>query len=329
MLVQKHRLESLYREINHNNRLAYCIVGAICGIVAVLEFHELYQDDSIYNGYKFVIQTIQPACAWDSLPYSRGGINWYMVCVSYMVFDNSRVVPFMMCLALLPVSFLFARKYGSNLAGLLVAGGLALNPVFLAFDTSSAYAQTWALFFLSSLYLIKKIPLLSAVTFNLSLFSKAIPMAWGPFIIYGIFRSSIPQNKKYLLYAGIGLPLIILYSLSIFDGGSMVYGYLKLKPITWDSFHDTILITWSAFRWNEEILVATPIIFALYLWKRKSWNMPAIPFELLAVSMVSFLGITFFTVEGYFPYRLIPNIAVFLFAASMLFQRGLEHRLRL
>ena len=329
MLVQQKRLQSVYREINHNDRLAYILIAVITASVTIIEFHEIFTVDPIYNGYKFVQQTIEPNCSWDSLPYGRGGINWYLVCVSYLGTGNSNVVPFTISMGLVPMSFLFARKYGGNLAGMLTAIGLVLNPVFLIFDSVSAYAQTWAVFFLASLYLIKKFSMLSAITFNLALFSKAIPMAWGPFIIYGIFRSKMAPNKKYVLYAGIGIPLIILWSLSLFDGGSMVYGYMSFKPVSYQSLIDTISWTWTAFRWNEEILFAMPVLFGIYLWKKKKWQIPVLPMELLAVSMVSFFGIAFFTVEGYFPYRILPNLVMFLFAAATLLQKGLEARFRL
>lgn len=329
MLVQRGITQLLYRELNHNNRLSYVLVGMLAFAVAAIEFHELFELDVIYGGYHFVQQTIEPACAWDSLPYSRGGVNWYLICVSYMTFDNSRVIPFAICIGLVPTTFLAVRKYSNNLIGLLSALGLALNPVFLIFDSSSSYAQTWAIFFLGSLYLMKKFPIGSAVSFNLSLFSKAIPMAWGPFIIYGIFRARMKPSHKHMLYAGIGIPLVILWSLSLFDGGSMAYGYMKLKPISYDSFVEAVQWTWGAFRWNEEILLATPAVFGVYLWKRKAWGLPRLPFELLAVSMVSFFGIALFTVEGYFPYRIIPNLVMFLFAASTLLEKFVVIKLKL
>lgn len=293
------------------------------------EFHEIFETNPIYNGYTFVRQTIEPNCSWGSPPYTRGGINWYLVCVSYMGFGNSNVIPFGISIGLIPMTFLFARKYSGNLVAMLASAGLALNPTFLIFDSVAAYSQTWALFFLASLYLMKKSSVLGAISFNLSLFSKAIPMAWGPFIIYGIFRSRIKPARKYILYAGIGIPLAVFWSLSLFDGGSIVYSYIIFKPVSGQSFVEALNWTWTAFRWNEEILLATPIVFGIYFWKRKSWGLPRLPFELLAVSMVSFFGIALFTVEGYFPYRIIPNLVMFLFAAATLLERFALKKLKL
>lgn len=301
----------------------------ICCVVLSIEAHEVFEVNHIYDGYRFVQQTIEPNCTWDHSPYNRGSLNWYLVCVSYMEFGNSQAIPFGISIVLLPVSFLFARRYAGNLVGLMVMSGLALNPAFLIFDSAAAYSQTWALLFLASFYFIGKSPIVSAVTFNLSLFSKAIPMVWAPFVIYGIFRSGITPRKKYVLYVGIGVPFLVLGSLSAFDGGSMVYGYIPLKPVSLNSFVEAIQWTWDAFRWNEEILLATPVVFGLYFWKRKSWALPSLPFQLLAVSMVTFFGISLLTTEGYFPYRIIPNLVMFLFAASTLLERGLLKKLKL
>lgn len=329
MLVHKRRIEAVHRELVHNDRLAYILLAALCVAVISIEAHEVFETNTIYNGYLFVKQTIEPRCTWDSFPYTRGGINWYVICVSHMAFGNSNVVPFMVSMGLVPVTFLFARKYSNNLIALLASLGLALNPVFLIFDSVSAYAQTWALFFIASLYLIRKIPILSAVTFNLSIFAKAIPMAWGPFIMYGVWRSGMNQKSKLILYAGVGAPLLILWSLSLFDGGSIVYGYMQLKPASYQTVSEGMEWIWTSYRWNELILFATPVLFGLYLHKRKKWALPSFPLEMLAVSNVIFLGTVFLTVEGSFPYRLVPNLVFFLFAASSLLYGGLIKNLKL
>lgn len=297
--------------------------------VSISEFHEIFTVNPIYNGYLFVQQRIEPNCSLDSIPYNRGGANWYLVCVSYLGLGNSQIIPFFISIGLLPVSFLFARKYAGNMVGLMVCVGLALNPTFLIFDSAAAYSQTWALFFLASFYFLKKSSILASLSFNLSLFSKAIPLVWAPFMIYGVFRSNLPPRKKWILCAGIGIPFLILGSLSAFDGGSMVYGYIPLKPVSYQSFVDAIQWTVSSYRWNEEILLFTPAVFTIYLWKRKKWDLPALPFQLLAVSMVTFFGIAFLTTEGYFPYRIIPNLVMFLFASAVLIRAFLLKNLKL
>lgn len=317
MQIQRRYFPAFLREFNYNDRLAYCLVGVIIAIVGVLEYSEVYTHEDIYNGYdNFVSKTIEPACSWDSLPYARGGLNWYFVCVSYLTFDNSRVLPFVISIGLIPITFLFVRKYSNNFIALSSTLGLVFNPVFLIFDSSSAYAQSWAILLISSLYLLKKNPILSIPLFNLSIFCKAIPMAWGPLIILDYIRTR--KKSRLFISLGIGVPITILYILSIFDGGTQVYGALQFKPISPQSITDLLQWTKIAFRWNEEIIIGTPILFIIYFMKRKSWNLDSYPFKMLAISTISFFAIALLTVEGYFPYRLIPNIVMFLFAASAL-----------
>lgn len=310
-------MNTLFRELCFNDRLAYLILFGVIFSVVLIEVHEIFEHEVIYNGYdNFVKPTIEPNCSWDSLPYPRGGINWYFVCVSYMVFNDSQVIPFILSIGLLPVSFLFVRKWSNNFIAILTTIGLALNPVFVIFDTSSAYAQSWAILFLGSLYMMKKNPLVSTGLYSISMFCKAIPMIWGPFIIYGILRSNTKRINKYIITFGIGVPISILFYLSVFDGGSQAYGVFKLRGVGIDSLDNLVFWTKMAYRWNEEILVATPILIALYWIKRKSWKLSTFPLSMLIVSNCTFFMIILFTVEGYFPYRTIPNIVMFLFASS-------------
>lgn len=320
MLVQRAKIiQSLIREFNYNPRLDFIILGVIISLVGVAEFSEVFTHEDIYNGYNhFVSQTIEPNCSWDHLPYQRGGINWYLVCVSYMTFDNSRIIPFFVSVGLIPMTWLFIRAWSNNMTAFFGTVGLVLNPVFLIFDSSSAYSQTWALIFISSLYFMKKNSLGMVASFNLSMFCKAIPFAWAPFIIWLTLKSNTRRQSKIIIAGGIGVMTLIVLTMSLVDGGTQAYGMFAPKPLSYQSILDTISWTLTAYRWNEELLVATPIIFALYFLKRTSWVLSKFPFQMLAISWLAFFGITLFTVEGYFPYRIIPNIIMFLFAASSL-----------
>lgn len=256
---------------------------------------------------------IIPNCSYDSLPYGRGGLNWYLVCASYLTFENARLIPFVISIGLVPVTWLFVRSYSNNLVGLLTISGLVLNPAFLVFDTSSAFAQTWAILFIGAFYLMKRNGILGGTAYGLSLCAKAIPIAWAPIMIL-----TLAKTRKKSGIISIGLISIGFAVFTILNHGSIMYSGNDIKPLTWDSLNQSIMYMGIAFRWNFVILYATPFVFGLWLVFRKRRRIPDYPFILLAWSYGTMFLISLFIYDGYFPYRAIPNMIMFLFAASTL-----------
>ena len=317
---------SIKRHLYHNDKIAYLALGLICASIILGESHEIFEVQKIYNGYLFVEQRIEPTCSWSELPYQRGGINWYLVCASYLTFGNSQVIPFLISLGVLPVTFLFVRKHSNNLIAILSTAWLAITPEFIIFDSVAAYAQSWALFFLASMYFMKDRPIISALFFNLAVLCKAIPLAWAPFLIGMIAISNTPKKQKMLYCAAIGLSTALYAGLSALDGSSPAYGLIQFKPLSLQSYHDAITWIFGAFRWDIEMIFITPILFVVFFLKRKAWNLNPLPFELLGISMISMIAISMFTVEGYFPYRIIPNVVMFIFSTITILEAYVKHR---
>jgi len=308
-------INSLYREAYYNDRLAYILVLSLMVSVFLVEVHELWEPETIYNGYYyFVRQTIEPNCSWTAPPFERGGLNWYFVCASYMAFAEPQLLPFLISLSLIPIIFLFTRKYTNNFVGMITALGLALNPTFLIFDTSAAYAQTWALLFIGSLYFYKKNPFVSGTLFMASTLAKAIPIAWGIFFLYDIIK-----NKRCHFFLVSIFVIILLAGVSFYSikGGSILYSGFVHIPKGYE-ISSTLPDIIAGFRWNEIILFAHAPMLVLYFLKQKKWALTETPLDFLAVSWLATITIVMFTNEVMFPYRMIPNIVMFLFASSTL-----------
>lgn len=318
----KARLSTYYNLFRYNDRFAYCCIGFITVSFFAIEFHEVFQYETIYNGYHNTVErAILPNCSYDSLPFSRGGANWYLVCVSYLAFDNARMIPFLIGTGMIPVTFLFVRKYSNNLAALMASGGLALTPAFLIFDSSSAYTQTWAICFIGSLYYIKKNGYVVASLYILSLCAKAIPVFWLPTILALLYKSEIPKKQK-IISSGTMCFIVALSSvLAIGDGGSIVYGGTPLRTaITLDTISESFQWLWSSFRWDYHLLFAVPVFGLITIWKK----IPRTALILSMMSVLTLLAITTFTVEGSFPYRMIPNMIMILFMCSLVFVNYLD-----
>lgn len=314
--MQVFRTNALYREMFHNDRLAIFLMAGIVGTVAAVESWELFQPETIYNGYdNFVKSRLLPSCSYDSLPYARSGISWYLVCVSDMALGNARIIPFVESLALIPATFFMVRRYSGSFPALLTSAGLALNPAFLIFDTSAAYPQLWSLLFILFVYAASRSVAASLGIFVMASWAKAIPVAWAPIIAFGIYRSNYAARQKALFSGAILGIFVLVFATSFENGSNIFYSALQLH---WPDPHMLYYWTASAFRWNEFIPMLSPAILGIYAVWYKKWNLPHLPFQLLAGSWIVFAVISGFTMEGYYPYRTIPNVVFFLWSCSVL-----------
>ena len=217
-------LALLYKRFTFSDRMAYVGVAILCILVVSFEGAEVFQHETIYNGYdNFVNKQIEPACSYEHFPYNRGSLNWYLVCLSYMTFDNSRLIPFIISVGIIPVTFLFVRQRSGNMQALLASSMLVLTPTFLIFDSSSAYSQSWVIFFIASLYMMKKDARIGTVLFGLSITCKGIPLAFLPFIVYDLYRSDIPKNHKLISYVGLAVLGFAIIFFGMIWGGTVVY----------------------------------------------------------------------------------------------------------
>lgn len=325
MLVNRQKTHRILSLIS-TNRAAAVYVISLCAILILVEHPELFQKETIYNGYDNVVaKRILPYCAYDASPFSRGALNWYFVCFSYLTFDNARIIPFAISVGLIPMSFILVRSRTGNLAGMMVATALALTPSYLIFDTSAAYAQTWAILFLASLYYMGRDSRFGVGFLGLSLTAKAIPFAWVPFILYEISRSAESSPVKIVSYVGIYTLVGVAVMFSIFVGGSITYSGLIQEELTINTPQE--LLNWiiTAWRWNYHLLIAIPILFGIFIKYRK--KLDSRPFYWLLASTVSMLLIMEFMSEGYFPYRLIPNIVIILWCCAEVITKFINQKL--
>lgn len=300
----------------------------LTGIISVsigVESWELAQKETIYDAYdKFLIQTIFPACAYDSMPYTRGGVNWYLVCVSYLTFDNARIIPFMLSLSLIPLAYLISKQYTkNNLVGLMASAGLSLDPTMLIFNTSSAFAQTWAVFALGSIYMIRKFPKLATPLICLSIFSKALPIAWAPALLFLIWRYNSGKDRVINL-AGFGGIVGLVVGMSVFNGGTPAYNpFVWNDPITWDVIVRGFQWMGDAYRWSWHIL-AFSLISISYLYKKGLVQKYQELIMFNGVMLAAIPILTILTNEGYFPYRILPNIIFGFIISAIAIHRFIE-----
>ena len=94
---------------------------------------------------------------------SRGIVAWHLVCFSEQYLGNARILPLVFSLSILPLTYLLTNQICKRpFISLAATIGVVINPVFQIYNDTSTLHQFWVVWFLLSLYTVKKFPLLSA-----------------------------------------------------------------------------------------------------------------------------------------------------------------------
>lgn len=137
--------------------------------------------------------------------------KYMMLTASLKIFGNIRVIPFIESIALLLLTYFFTKNITQKRFAGLVSTALVLQSnIFTAYSTTASYDNSWMLLYLFGLYLIQKFWPPSPVSYFLSIFSKALTVAFLPMTLYFVARSNIPKRSKIISLISYGVVAIML-----------------------------------------------------------------------------------------------------------------------
>ena len=161
--------------------------------------------------YKAVKERVQSWSISDFANSFEPHVRYFLLSASLNIFGNIRVVPFITSLALLILTYFFTKNItGKRFAGLVSTGLLLQSNIFTAYGTAASYDNSWILLYLFGLYLIQKFWPPSPVSYFLSIFSKALTVAFLPMTFYFVARSNIPKRSKIISLISYGIVAMIL-----------------------------------------------------------------------------------------------------------------------
>ena len=183
-----------------DKRTAYICLGIVIITVFIIEVDELNRPEHVYGAsFEKINDGIILGCNDVLGTMVRSIPAWWMVCFSDEYLGNARLLPFVFSMALLPLTYLVTIQITNKpLVGLLATVGTAIHPWFWLFNDTSTLHQFWVVWFLLSIYFIKRQPLLAIPFYTLSVFTKAIPLLFLPAILYYIYQSK-PKRKNFLM----------------------------------------------------------------------------------------------------------------------------------
>ena len=238
---------------------------------------------------------------------------------SLTIFQNIKILPFIASILVLLFTYLLTVQLtGKRFAGIIAMLVLVQSHTFLRFDTVAVYENFWVLFYLLSIYVIKKQWILSPIFFILSFFTKAFVAPYFVMTLFFTGRSSISIKMKFAILVSyfviIGISAIVIFS------GDTIYP----NVINIDSSKFFVgLATFGPLLRYDLLLLLTllPVVIGLTFLAKNHIHIDSILFLILGTLIAGPVLIMFTNFYEILPYRYIPLIVFFAIGVSLFFTK--------
>ena len=253
-------------------------------------------------------------------------VRMILLLTSLEVFQNVKLLPFLGSIALLLVTYILTNEITKNrVAGIISMLFLLQSYTFLRYDSFAMYENFWVVFYILSLYLIYKKFFTSAISYALSILTKAFTAIFLPMSIVLILYSNLSAKRKFSLlvtYAIMFTIIIVIWSVdaSVYD---------NIIRIDFNQILTAIAKTSYQLRFDTLFLVGLlPLTIGLILKAKNNSNF-AVPILFLITGSI-FAGAIVEMLSAHFvilPYRFVPTIVFFAIGIGILFNQQKEENL--
>ncbi len=224
--------------------------------------------EETWSDYKRLKERIQTWGISDFVHSFEPHVKYLLLSWSEQIFGNIRVIPFITSMALLLLTYFFtANITQKKFAGIISMALLLQSDIFVSYSTTASYDNSWIILYLFSLYLIQRFWQSSPVPFFISIFSKALTVAFLPMSLYFIARSGLPKRSKIYSLASYGIIILVLaVAFAIFrkilPGGDTGFNDVEF----WQGFSSIVM----QMRFDYVILIfLLPLVVMLFFASRK------------------------------------------------------------
>ena len=313
------------RNFEVSKKISTIIILVILVPYAGLSTPELFLDENDQWGdYEILINSLAlwPYGQSDD-PYIAEQLDRYvrmaLLDASEKIFQNIKVLPFLASILVVFFTYLLTVQFtGKRFAGIISMLVLLQSYIFITFDTIAVYENFWVLFFMISIYAVKRKWILSPIFYILSVFTKAYVAPFFLMTLYLTYRSEIQKKNKYLLF-GSYVAIILVAVCIIFVGKSIYTDVVEIEPSRFFlGFADT------AMQFKYDIfftIMLLPVIVGLYVLSKNTSDTDTIHSLILGTIFFSPLLITFTYFYDILPYRHVPTLVFFAIAIGFFFSK--------
>ena len=211
------------RTFELSKRVTIVSLFVIIGIYVAFTIPELFIDESTQWGDYQVLDEalgLWPFGESDNIFVQEQNdryVRMFLLDVSHDVLQNIKLLPFIATILVIPFTYFIAVQFcQKRFAGVISVVVLLQSYLFLKFDTIAVYENFWVLFYLISLYVIRKKWFLSPVFYILAFFTKTYVAPYFLMTLFTAYRSEISKERKtailisYVVIVGLAIVLVFL-----------------------------------------------------------------------------------------------------------------------
>ncbi len=298
----------------------------IMGIYIGLSAPELFLDEALQWDDYIVLETaleLWPDGESDN-PYVQEQndryVRMFLLDTSLNTFQNIKFLPFIASIAVVFFTYLLTTQIcQKRFAGIISMIVLLQSNIFLKYDTIAVYENFWVLFYLISLYVLKKGWFLSPIFYILAVFSKAYVAPFFIMTLFSTYRSKISRKTK--------LAILLSYVVIITTAVVVIFTGETLYPKVFEIDPPSLILGFAAtafqFRGDLFILVMLlPVsIWLFILAKNRLKEADSILFLIFGTILAGPVLVMMTYFYEVLPYRLIPLIVFVAIGIGLFFSK--------
>ena len=324
--IQLQNIIERVRSFEISKKTTIIVFIIIMGIYIGLSAPELFLDEALQWDDYIVLETaleLWPDGESDN-PYIQEQndryVRMFLLDTSLNTFQNIKFLPFIASIAVVFFTYLLTTQIcQKRFAGIISMIVLLQSSIFLKYDTIAVYENFWVLFYLISLYVLKKGWFLSPIFYILAVFSKAYVAPFFIMTLFSTYRSKISRKTKLAIL--LSYVIIITIAIVVVFAGETLYP--KVFEIDTSSFILGFAATAFQFRSDLFILVMLlPVsIWLFILAKNRLKEADSILFLIFGTILAGpvLVMVTYF--YEILPYRLIPLIVFVAIGIGLFFSQ--------
>jgi hypothetical protein len=311
-------------EISKKNTLIIFII--IMGIYIGFSTPELFLDEKIqYGDYRILEDALElwPFGESDD-PYIQEQndryVRMFLLDTSLNVFQNIKFLPFIASIMVVSFTYLITTQIcQKRFAGIISMIILLQSNIFLKYDTIAVYENFWVLFYLISLYVIKKRWILSPIFYILAVFTKAYVAPFFIMTLFTTYRTKIRTRTKIAIL--LSYIAIIVAAIAIIFAGETLYP--QVFEIDTSRFILGFAATSFQFRYDLLVLIMLlPTSIGLFFLSRNQLKEAD---SILFLILGTILAGPIITMSTFFydilPYRYVPLIVFLAVGIGLFFSK--------
>ena len=247
-------------------------------------------------------------------------VRMFLLDSSLNFFQNIKILPFFASILVILFTYLLTVQITEKrFPGIIAIIVLLQSHTFLRFDTVAVYENFWVLFYLLSLYVIRKQWILSPIFYILSFFTKAFVAPYFVMTLFFTARTQISRKTKFALLISY-IVIVGISVLVIFSGDTI---YPDVVEIDSSKFFIGLATFGPLLRYDFFLLMSIlPVVVGLtYLSKNNLKQIDSILFLILGTLISGPILVMFTNFYEILPYRYIPLIIFFAIGIGMFFSK--------